>query len=64
MKEGETGYLVNPDDVNSFASKIKKLKLDPQLRTEMGENCQKAVVPFLLDNSKMEVLTLIQEILK
>lgn len=64
MKEGKTGYLTDPDDVNSFASKIKKLKSDPQLCVEMGENCKKAVLPFLLDNSKVEVLNLIKEIIK
>ena len=62
MKEGKTGYLTDPDDVHAFASKIKKLKSDPQLRDEMGENCKKAVLPFLLDNSKIEVLNLIKEI--
>lgn len=64
MQEGKTGYLTDPDDVDSFASKIKKLKSDPQLRVEMGENCKKAVVPFLLDNSKREVLKLITEIVE
>lgn len=64
MKEGKTGYLSDPDDVNSFAAKIKKLKSDPQLRAKMGENCKKAVVPFLLDNSKREVLKLITEIVE
>lgn len=64
MKEGKTGYLSDPDDVNSFAAKIKKLKSEPQLRAEMGENCKKAIVPFLLDNSKREVLKLITEIVE
>lgn len=64
MKEGKTGYLTEPDDINSFASKIKKLKSNPQLCTEMGENCKRAVLPFLLDNSKTEVLNLIRIILK
>lgn len=64
MKEGKTGYLTDPDDVNSFASKIRKLKDDPQLREEIGSNNKKAVVLFLLDNSKIEVLYLIRSILK
>lgn len=64
MKEGKTGYLTDPDDVNSFASKIRKLKDDPQLREEIGSNNKKAVVPFLFDNSKIEVLNLIRSILK
>lgn len=64
MKEGKTGYLIDPDDVNSFALKIRKLKDDPQLREEIGNNNKKAVLPFLLDNSKIEVLNLIRDILK
>ena len=63
MKDGKTGYLADPDDVDSFASKIKALKENPDLRTEMGENNKKAVCPFLLDNTKREVLNLIKEIL-
>lgn len=64
MTDGETGYLCAPDDVNSFATKIRKLKDNPQLRVEMGNNNKKAVLPFLLDNSKIEVLNLIRNILK
>lgn len=64
MEEGETGYLTDPDDINSFASKIKKLKSEPERCAEMGGNCRKAIVPFLLDNSKIEVLNLIKEIVK
>lgn len=64
MKEGKTGYLIDPDDVNSFASKIKELKSNSQLCTEMGENCKKAVLSFLLNNSKIEVLKLINEIVE
>lgn len=64
MKEGKTGYLTDPDDVNSFASNIRKLKDDPRLREEIGNNNKTAVLPFLLDNSKIEVLNLIGDILK
>ncbi len=64
MEEGKTGYLTDPDDVNSFASKIRKLKDDSQLCEEIGINNRKAVLPFLLAHSKMEVLDLIDDILK
>ncbi len=63
MKDGKTGYLSDPDDVDSFASKIKALKEKPGLRTEMGEYNKKAVRPFLLDNTKQEVLNLVKETL-
>lgn len=64
MKDGKTGYLCDPDDADSFAIKIKELKNNPQLREEMGNNNKKAVLPFMLDNSKTEVLNLIKDILK
>lgn len=64
MEEGKTGYLTDPDDVNSFASKIRKLKDDSQLCEEIGINNRKAVLPFLLAHSKIEVLDLIDDILK
>ncbi len=64
MVDGKTGYLCAPDDVNSFAIKIRKLKDDPKLREEMGNNNKKAVLPFLLDNSEIEVLNLIKDIIK
>lgn len=64
MKDGKTGYLCDPDDADSFAMKIKKLKDNPQLREEMGNNNKKAVLPFMLDNSKTEVLNLVKDILE
>ena len=42
MKEGKTGYLCSPDDVNAFAKNIKNLKMNPQLRIQMGKNCKKS----------------------
>lgn len=63
MKKGKTGYLCSPDDVNAFAKNIKNLKINPQLRIQMGKNCKKAVQPFLLENSKEEVLKLVKKFL-
>jgi glycosyltransferase involved in cell wall biosynthesis len=37
LKDGETGFLVNPGDVNDLANKIEKLLLDDDLRKVMGE---------------------------
>ena len=64
MMEGKTGYLCAPDDVNAFAKNIKKMKTNPQLCIQMGKNCKQAVQPFLLSNSKIEVLDLIKSILR
>lgn len=64
MKDGETGYLADPNNVNSFASKIKKMKESPVLRLKIGENNKDAVRPFLLNNSKKEILKLVNAILE
>ena len=64
MKEGITGYLCRPDDVNAFAKNIRNLKINPKLRIQMGNNCKKAVKPFLLVNSRVEVLNLVQSLIK
>ena len=37
LKDGETGFLVNPGDVHDLTSKIEKLLLDDDLRKSMGE---------------------------
>lgn len=63
MEDGITGYLVNPYDVDSFAAAIRKLKENSTLRLEMGNYNKGAVRPFLLNNSKKEVLNLVSEIL-
>lgn len=64
MKEGITGYLCRPDDVNALAKNIRNLKINPKLRIQMGNNCKKAVKPFLLVNSRVEVLNLVQSLIK
>lgn len=64
MKDGETGYLADPNNVNSFASKIKKMKESPALRLKIGENNKDAVRPFLLNNSKKEILKLVNAVLE
>ena len=34
--EGETGYLVEPDDVGAFAARLTRLLRDPEARERMG----------------------------
>lgn len=36
--EGETGYLVNPDDQADVLAKLERLLADPDLRKRLGEN--------------------------
>lgn len=47
--DGETGFLVPPADISSFASQTVKLLLDRDLRKRMGENARRrAERDFLL----------------
>jgi glycosyltransferase involved in cell wall biosynthesis len=39
--DGETGYIVNPLDIHSYADRLSQLLLDPELRTRMGQAGQK-----------------------
>jgi len=41
IQEGETGFLVEPDDVNDLAAKIIQLLTDDQLRQRMGSAAEK-----------------------
>lgn len=58
MKNGVSGYMYSPDDVYGFADGIKKLKENPELRKKMATRNQKAVIPYCIDNTKLEVLKL------
>lgn len=43
VKDGETGFLINPDDYEGTAKKIMDLLTDENLREEMGENARQHV---------------------
>lgn len=48
---GETGYALNPDDVDGFADAIMKLSNDEKLRESMKEKCLLATNPFEIKNA-------------
>jgi glycosyltransferase EpsD len=62
-KNGENGYLYDPIDVGGFSTGIEKLKSSPQLRREMGQRNKQVVIPFTLENTKKEVLEIINELI-
>lgn len=37
VEHGRTGFIANPEDIDSFTDYLRKLISDPELRTEMGE---------------------------
>jgi glycosyltransferase involved in cell wall biosynthesis len=44
VKDGETGFLVSPRDINALAQAVIKLLKDDKLRREMGENGSRMVM--------------------
>ncbi|MFQ4142244.1 glycosyltransferase family 4 protein [Chlorogloeopsis sp. ULAP02] len=40
VTDGETGFLVNKDDVNGLATALRRLQDDPQLRLRLGRRAQ------------------------
>lgn len=51
VKDGETGFAIDPDNVSGFAVAINFLKSNPDRRMEMGKKCLEAVKPFQLENA-------------
>lgn len=61
--EGETGYSINPNNVEGFSVAIKKLVDDKYLRERISENCIKVVDPFDLSNALNVMWNIYKEIL-
>ena len=62
MKDGESGYLCNPDDAQAFGEGIQKLKENPELRVKMARRNQKAVIPYCIENTRQEVFKLMNSL--
>lgn len=62
MKEGITGFVCFPDDVNGFANAIFKLRQDGSLRKQIGLQNKEIVKPFCFEYVKKEVLELMDHI--
>ncbi len=53
--QGETGYLFEPGDAESFAKYILRLASDPELRSQLAENLyKKASTEFSLERMKQD----------
>lgn len=59
MENGVSGYICCPDDIDAFAQGVAKLKADPDLRAKMAERNKKTVVPYCVENTTKEVLSII-----
>ena len=62
--DGETGYAVDPEDVDGFAKAISILADNENLRKGMSVNCWNAVAPFNIDYALRAMWNIYDEILK
>ena len=62
MRDGVTGYMCYPDDVDAFAAAIADLKANVNLRMKMSEENKTVVVPYCIESVKREVLGLLKSI--
>lgn len=64
VKDGVTGYAIDPEDVDGFAKAIEKLAKSKKLRESMRDACIKAVEPFDIQNALRIMWNIYDEILK
>lgn len=63
-KEGKNGFLFLPSDVDGFAEGIRKLKNNPQECIRIGERNKKEVIPYTIEQTKQEIINIIEKICK
>ena len=63
-EDSVSGYVCRPDDMQQYAESICKLKNNPDLRKQMGENNRKTVKDYTLEQTKQEILALVRELLQ
>lgn len=61
-KDKVNGFTCECSDFNDFAHKIQLLFTESSLRAEFGEKNKKDVLPFTIENTKKEVITLLDSI--
>ena len=61
-ENGKTGYVYSYNDVHGFAEGIRKLKEDPEERRRIKAYNPESIRPYYLENTKKEVLSLIEKI--
>ena len=64
IKDGETGFLLKPDDTDNFAKKVIEIIKDKELAIELGRNGKEHVRKnFLITRLIMQHLDLLNEVL-
>ena len=65
VKESLTGFLVNPDDIDSYINKLEVLIKDKNLRIKMGKDGREKVKKyFSYNNIIKKTINLYNQILK
>lgn len=62
MENGVSGYMFRPDDSRGFAKALNKLKENDDLCKSMGEHNKETVKPYCIEETKKEVLVLINRL--
>lgn len=63
VKDGITGYAINPNDIDGFAQAIERLSESKELRESMRDACVRAVEPYDLKNALKAMWDIYDEIL-
>jgi trehalose synthase len=64
VKDGENGFLVDPQDNHAFAERIIELLKNPQLANDFGERGKEVVhSKFLITRLLLDYLNLLNEII-
>lgn len=58
LKDGVSGFLLNPHDADGYAKALRKLCDDPAFRDGCGKHNVDAVEPYTLENVQQEILDL------
>lgn len=60
--DGETGYIINPYDIDTFADKLRTLLSDNSLREKMGQSgYERVTTQFMMQKQVERMLTIYQE---
>ena len=63
VEDGKSGYLCAPDDDKAFADAINAIKTDRHVHTQMAKHNRETVIPFCVENTKIEVERLLKQFL-
>ena len=62
VRDGETGFLLAPEDREAFAAALLRLAGDAELRQQFGEAGRKAAAVYGVNSVRMELNALLREI--